>query len=282
MKITTMTCAFVAAGAIGFLGAPIASADPGTASMGSPGKLYDASGNIVQAWTITGLKPSADVIPYPVAGKLWEATATDEAIMGGVTPIVSNLNARAADGVNYQVLYGAATAQGVNPATLAQGQKTSGKVYFDVTGPAPVVVVYNAGGEDLLVWAGAAPAPARSSGGSAGGAGATTVPAGEAGEAGLAPAAGGTDVVPGASGSMGTPIPAANGGSMGTPIPEGSTGTPIPAANGTPVPSAAASPAPAAVASPVPSAAPAGASPAPAAAATPVPQPAVAETKTTP
>jgi hypothetical protein len=270
--MTTITCAFVAAGAIGFLGAPLASAEPTTASMGSPGKLVDGAGTIVQHWTVTGLKPSSDVIPYPVAGKLWEATATDEAIMGGVTPIVSNLNARAADGTNYQVLFGAATAQGVNPATLAQGQKTSGKVYFDVTGPAPVVVVYNAGGQDLLVWAGAAPAP-RSSGGSArGAAGATAVPAGEAGEAGVAPAVeGGTEGTPVPGGSMGTPIPA---GSMGTPIPEGSVGTPIPAASsGTPLPSAAPSasaaptPVPAAVESPV-------ASPT----ASPVPQPAAAKT----
>jgi len=276
VKMTTITCAFVAAGAIGLLGAPLASAEPTTAPMGSPGKLVDGAGTIVQHWTITGLKPSSDVIPYPVAVKLWEATATDEAIMGGVTPIISNLNARAADGTNYQVLFGAATAQGVNPATLAQGQKTTGKVYFDVTGPAPVVVVYNAGGQDLLVWAGAAPAPRSTGGGArgaAGAAGAAAVPAGEAGEAGVAPAVdGGTEgtPVPAPGGSMGTPIPA---GSMGTPIPEGSVGTPLPAASsGTPLPSegpsasATPTPVPAAVASPVPSPT-----------ASPVPQPAAAK-----
>ena len=139
MKITTITCAFVAAGAVGFLGAPTALAEgPTAAAIGSPAKLVDADGNVVQSWTITGLKTSSDVIPYPVAGTLWEATATDEAVMGGVTPIVSNLNARAGDGENYRVLFGVATPQGVNPATLAQGQKTTGKVYFDVTGAAPI------------------------------------------------------------------------------------------------------------------------------------------------
>src|SRR6185369_6090494 len=92
-------------------------------------------------------------------GTLWEATATDEAIQGSVTPIVSNLNARAANGDNYRVLFQVATPQGVNPATLAQGQKTTGKVYFDVTGATPDSVVYNAGGRDLLLWLQPAPAP---------------------------------------------------------------------------------------------------------------------------
>ena len=49
------------------------------------------------------------------------------------------------------VTAGAATAQGVNPATIAQGEKTTGKVYFDVTGDKPTTVVYNSGGRDLLV-----------------------------------------------------------------------------------------------------------------------------------
>jgi hypothetical protein len=34
----------------------------------------------------------------------------------------------------------------------AEGEKTSGEVYFDVTGDATDSVVYNAGGDDLLVW----------------------------------------------------------------------------------------------------------------------------------
>lgn len=250
MKLTKITCAFVAAGAVGFLGAPVALAEgPASAAIGSPAKLIDGGGTIVQTWTISGLKPSSDVIPYPVAGTLWEATATDEAVMGGVTPIISNLNARAANGENYQVLYGVATPQGVNPATLAQGQKTSGKVYFDVVGAAPISVVYNAGGVDLLVWAGM-PAPARTGGGggTASGAGAGTgsgpvaeIVPGAASEgtqsaegmptATVPPGSMGTPVAPG---SMGTPLPA---GSQGTPLPAASQGTPLPAASqGTPVP----------------------------------------------
>jgi hypothetical protein len=76
-------------------------------------------------------------------------TATDEALEGSATPIVSNLNARSKSGETYRALFQVATSEGVNPTTLAQGQKTSGKVYFDVTGDGPESVVYNAGGRDL-------------------------------------------------------------------------------------------------------------------------------------
>ena len=156
MKITTITNALAAAtfaaGAAGVIAAPIAGADTAgvtTQDLGSQAELRD--GNVVQHWTVTGLKPSSDTIPYQVRGTLWEATATDKAVAGSATPIVSNFNARAADGQNYRALFQVATPQGVNPATIAQGQETSGKIYFDVTGPAPGTVVYNAGGRDLLV-----------------------------------------------------------------------------------------------------------------------------------
>src|SRR3954454_19207027 len=78
------------------------SADPTTTTIGSQAKLVD--GNVVQGWTITNLKSSSDTIPYPVAGTLWGATAPDEALEGGATPIVSNLNARAKSGETYRVL----------------------------------------------------------------------------------------------------------------------------------------------------------------------------------
>ncbi|WP_232425680.1 MPT63 family protein [Mycobacterium sp. JS623] len=140
------------------IAAPAAFAeDVTTTTIGSQAKLVD--GNVVQRWTITALRPSPDTIPYPVAGTLWEATATDEALQGVATPIVSNLNARARSGQTYRVLFGVATPQGVNPATLSQGEKTTGKVYFDVAGEAPDAVVYSTGSEDLLAWVQAAPSP---------------------------------------------------------------------------------------------------------------------------
>ena len=94
MKITATTTVLAAAATVGIVGAPLASAeDVTTTTIGSQNKLVD--GDVVQGWTISDLRPSSDAIPYPVAGTLWEATATDEAIQGWATPIVSNLNARA-------------------------------------------------------------------------------------------------------------------------------------------------------------------------------------------
>jgi hypothetical protein len=146
LKITTITAlaATVAtSGAVGIISTPIALAETSTQTIGSQGKLVD--GNVIQAWTISNLKPSTDVIPHQVSGTLWEATATDQAMQGAATPIVSNLNARAQSGQTYRALFGVATPQGVNPATLGPGEETKGKVYFDVTGDKPDSVVYNAG-----------------------------------------------------------------------------------------------------------------------------------------
>jgi Domain of unknown function (DUF1942) len=52
----------------------------------------------------------------------------------------------------HRALFQVPTQQGVIPSSLVEGEKTSGKVYFDVTGDATDSVVYNAGGDDLLVW----------------------------------------------------------------------------------------------------------------------------------
>lgn len=92
MKINTAFAAVAAAGAaaIGLAAAPFASADTEVKYLGQPGELVN--GNVVQHWTITGLKPSTDIIPFQPAGTLWEATATDEAVSGSVTPIISDLS----------------------------------------------------------------------------------------------------------------------------------------------------------------------------------------------
>jgi len=226
---TASAAATVAAGAVGIFGAPFAFAEATTTTqpLGSQGKLVD--GNVVQGWTITGLRPSSDAIPYPVAGTLWEATATDQAIQGSATPIVSNLNARAASGQTYRSLFGVATPQGVNPATLAQGAQTSGKVYFDVTGDAPDSVVYNAGGQDLLVWV---PAPPSATQSTSPGYPSTSYPSGSA--AAAAPAATAPGATPAAPAATAGTVPPA--GSQGTPIPAGSQGTPVPPAEGAPMP----------------------------------------------
>lgn len=211
MKNTALSTAIAttaAALAIGFAGAPAASAEVATTTLGSAAALVD--GGVTQSWTVTGLRPSSDVIPYPVQGRLWEATATGTAIAGDVQPVVSNFNARANNGDTYRVLFEVATPQGVNPAVLAPGQQTSGRLYFDVTGADPDSVVYNSLGTDLLLWV--QPPPTTPGSGWTPGAPATT-PAGtgsaEAPEGAPAP-----EAVPGSS--TGTPI--VEGGSQGTPI----------------------------------------------------------------
>jgi hypothetical protein len=248
VKITTTTTVLAAAATIGLISAPIASAeDVTTTPVGSQAKLVD--GNVIQGWTITDLKASTDEIPYLVAGTLWEATATDEAIQGSATPIVSNLNARARSGQTYRVLFGVATPQGVNPATLAPGQKTTGKVYFDVTGDAPDAVVYSTGDQDLLAWVQAAPAPARQGGTqwtpparsqaspAPAASPATPAPAAPAapGATAAAPSATPAPLAAPAPAAPGAPLPASAEATPGAPLPVGSQGTPLPAGSqGTP------------------------------------------------
>ncbi|WP_442930358.1 MPT63 family protein [Mycobacterium sp. NBC_00419] len=153
----TMRTAIVAAGvAFSIAMAPVAGAaptDPTADTFGGWNRLLDDGGNVITVWQVSNLKPSSDTIPgYPLAGKLWEATAAVRAAKGTVTPIIPDFNARAASGANYQVLWQAATPAGISGATLPQGAKSAGKLYFDVTGPAPTQVVYNNAGVDLLVW----------------------------------------------------------------------------------------------------------------------------------
>jgi hypothetical protein len=156
MKITkTVISAVAIAGttAIGIGSAPNASAYSTVSKFGTDERLYDAGGAVVTAWTIGDLEPSRDTVPdYPLAGQLWQATATVKAVRGTVTPIVPDLNARANTGQNYQVLWQAFAPNGISGATIAQGNKSSGRIYFDVTGQAPARVVYNDGVQDLLIW----------------------------------------------------------------------------------------------------------------------------------
>ncbi|WP_459968927.1 MPT63 family protein [Mycobacterium sp. MUNTM1] len=214
----------IAAVSLGLANQPTASADQATEAaashqLGSQTTL--TNGNVVQGWTVSSLQPSKDTIPYAVQGTLWEATATDEAIQGSVIPIVSNFSARSASGETYPVLYQVATPQGVNPASLAQGQKTNGKLYFDITGDKPTSVVYTDGNAASATWTQPTGGPASGGGGSR--VQAVTSPA----PAVTTPKPGAT-VTPAAVGSQGTPLPA---GSQGTPLPAGSQGTPLPADN---------------------------------------------------
>ena len=73
-------------------------------------------------------------------------------VFATVTPAVPQFNARADNGINYRVLWQANTPNGISGATITQGQQSTGKIYFDVTGPPPTTVALNNGMEDLLIW----------------------------------------------------------------------------------------------------------------------------------
>jgi len=156
MKVTRLVTTAVAAvvmATIGITSAPIASAYPNVGKLGSEIRMVDTVGGVDLSWKVSNLKPSSDTIPgYPVAGKVWEATATVNAIGGSVTPQIPNFNAVAPNEAAYRVLWQADTPQGISGATIPQGQQSTGKIYFDVTGPPPTTVTLNNGMEDLMIW----------------------------------------------------------------------------------------------------------------------------------
>ena len=256
MKIA-LAAAAVAAGALA--AAPAAWADESPdLRIGQAGTLVN--GDVVQTWTISGLRPSGDAIPAEIAGSLWEATATNAAVAGSVIPVIPNFNARGG-GDNYRVLFGVATAQGVNPSTLAQGEKASGKIYFDVTGATPDRIVYNDGEADLLVWVNA-PEP-------------VSGPPSDRSVIPQTPAAAPRAAAPAqnpAGTSQGTPAGAPAATSQGTPAATSQgtpAGTPAPAAAGTPAATSQGTPAAAGTAeAPASSVAPTTVSPSPTPAAT--------------
>ncbi|MET0474586.1 MAG: DUF1942 domain-containing protein, partial [Mycobacterium sp.] len=111
--------------------------------------LGDFSSEI--GYTIKDLKPSRDAVPYSVAGRLYEANVTTNAVVGTVTPQVINFIARGPSGTDYRALSNVSTLSG---APLGPGAMASGKLYFDVVGENPDSVIYNADTQDLLGWVG--------------------------------------------------------------------------------------------------------------------------------
>jgi hypothetical protein len=157
MKITTMimtAVAVVGMATIAVTSAPIAtSAYPANGTLGSELTMTDSVGQVELTWTVSDLKSSADTVQgYPVAGQLWEATATVKSVRGPVTPAISQFNARTTSGVNYRVLWQVSGPNTISGATIPPGAQATGKIYFDVTGPSPTIVAMNNGMEDLLVW----------------------------------------------------------------------------------------------------------------------------------
>ena len=157
MKISTMMKSVVAAVAVATVPVTVAptavAAYPITGPMGSTLQETDTVGQVVFSWNVGDLRPSSDTMPdYPVAGKVWEATATVHAIHGPVTPAISQFNAVAPNQTVYRVLWEVASPKGISGATIPEGAQSSGKIYFDVTGAAPTTVTMNNGMEDLMIW----------------------------------------------------------------------------------------------------------------------------------
>lgn len=140
--------------AVALSGATTASAAyPIVGRLGSTLTTTDSVGQVQFSWRVSDLRPSTDVMPgYPVAGKLWEATATVNALSGPVTPAISQFNAVAPNQAAYRVLWMVASPVNISGATIPQGASATGKIHFDVTGPAPTTVTMNNGMEDLMIW----------------------------------------------------------------------------------------------------------------------------------
>lgn len=157
MKIATMIKAALATlvmATIAVIIAPLAlAAYPIVGKLGDTLQETDTVGQVVFSWKVANLQPSSDTMPgYPVAGRVWEATATVTAIRGTVTPAISQFNAVAPNQAAYRVLWMVAAPNAISGATIAQGAQSTGKIYFDVTGPAPTTVTMNNGMEDLMIW----------------------------------------------------------------------------------------------------------------------------------
>ena len=157
MKIAKMVgtaLGAVALAMVGFTNAPTASATyPIVGKLGSELTMTDSVGEVDLAWTVSDLKPSTDATPgYTPQGKLWEATATVRALRGSVTPAISQFNAIAPNQASYRVLWWVASPTNISGGTIPEGARSTGKIHFDVTGPAPTTVTMNNGMEDLLIW----------------------------------------------------------------------------------------------------------------------------------
>ena len=150
--VTAVAAVFIAATAI--VASPTArAAYPIVGRLGSELTMTDTVGQVVLSWRVSDLRPSSDMMPgYRVAGHLWEATATVKAIRGSVTPAISQFNAVAPDRAAYRVLWQVASPTNISGATIPQGAESTGKIHFDVTGPAPTTITMNNGMQDLMIW----------------------------------------------------------------------------------------------------------------------------------
>lgn len=155
MKVTkTAVATAAAAGGIAvasvFAATP-ASAAPNIQGFGTSEQLVD--GPLVTNYTVSNLQPSNVAIPgYTPKGTLYQADISARSDGGLVTPMVNDFIARGPNGQNYRVIDKVGAPNGLNPAPIAQGNESTGTLYFDVTGAPPNGVVYNDGMQDILMW----------------------------------------------------------------------------------------------------------------------------------
>ncbi|WP_343600624.1 MPT63 family protein [Mycobacterium sp.] len=157
MKIITIMKTALAALATATIATSVApsaaAAYPIVGTLGSTLQMTDTVGQVVLSWKVADLRPSSDTMPdFPVAGQVWEATATVHAIQGSVTPAISQFNAVDPNQAAYRVLWQVAAPDSISGATIPEGAESTGKIYFDVTGPPPTTVTMNNGIEDLMIW----------------------------------------------------------------------------------------------------------------------------------
>jgi hypothetical protein len=138
----------IATAMVGVIGVAPASATSNLQLFGAQETLKDMNGPMT-GYTVTGLMPSSDPVPFPVAGRLYEAMVKADALDGTVTPAPQWFNARAENGDNYPAI---AEVSSLSSAPVGPGGSADGKVYFDVVGANPNSVVFNNGFEDILGW----------------------------------------------------------------------------------------------------------------------------------
>ncbi len=136
------------------LGTPgIATATDSIQQFGVEQTINDvASGGPLIGYTATGLQPSTDTIPYPVAGRLYEATLTVNAFGNWANPVLPRFYARAENGDGYQAITNVFIPTAIQGNAVPPNGTSSGKLYFDVVGVDPNSVVYNDGIRDVLAW----------------------------------------------------------------------------------------------------------------------------------
>lgn len=150
-SVTALIGSAAMAGTVGLSPAGGAPAEPAV-PFGTQRQVADA------AYTVADLAHAGSdalTVPLtgtvPLAGDLWQATTTVAAIRGSVVPAMQSFSARAADGRTYPMLE-VTLAPDVRISPMSEGRSSTGRIYFDVTGPAPTEVVFDDGVHQRVTW----------------------------------------------------------------------------------------------------------------------------------